>query len=193
MNAARMTGSPAGPVDPALGMALRPELQPNEQLRWARQPAAGRYARSKSVLVVAMGIFFVVFANFWIGVVQAVGIGFGYGFFWMFGLPFLVIGLCLVFSPVYRYVKARRMIYAVTDQRVLTLSRFPSYRVQSFERGQLGRLDKKVGRGGVGDLIFHSATKEWIDRTETIRHGFYSTPDVAGAEQQIRRIIADER
>lgn len=196
MNDTRFATVSGGPVDPALAMSLQPELDPKERLRWARQPLPGRFAFSRSIAMVLMGLFFVVFSNLWMGIAATFGAAAGGTFgqvgqlFWMFGLPFLIIGLCLVLSPIYRFIKARRMIYAVTDRRVIILSQFPSRTVQSFERQRLGRVDKKVGGGGAGNLTFFTEIREGYDSNHTARYGFFATPDVAGAEAEVRRLIA---
>jgi hypothetical protein len=68
-----------------------------------------------------MGIPVTAFAIFWMALAsqqtkQISGPG---SFFPLFGIPFIVVGLGMLSSPLWRGRKALRTVYALTDQRAI--------------------------------------------------------------------------
>src|SRR5260370_1371922 len=69
--------------------------------------------------LVPFGLLFGGFAVFWVGsaaFLGAEGVG---GFFACFGVPFVLVGLALVLSPVWLRKKAANTVYALTDRRAV--------------------------------------------------------------------------
>src|SRR5512139_1652604 len=105
-----------------LQQRLRAELKPGESIAWAGQPNPDRYMKSGFKL----WLFFIpwtAFSLFWI----AGASGFrmpqfnsGWSLFPLFGLPFLLIGLGGLSSPLWLRLKARSTIYAITNRRAIS-------------------------------------------------------------------------
>src|SRR5262245_1821880 len=102
-------------IDPSL-------IDPGEQLIWQGKPYPIRYALRKAAYTFPFGIFFFGFSLFWIYGAYMAGnkatnqVGFA---FWMFGIPFVIVGACMVLSPAWYLFRATTTTYALTDQRVI--------------------------------------------------------------------------
>ena len=141
---------------------IQSELQPGESLQWTGVADAGRAALS-ALPASIFGIPFAGFALFWITVAyrgsHAVSksasnpIGGVFSLFPLFGLPFLLIGLGVVFSPLLAYFKAQKTVYAVTDKRVLVVICGRTRTVRSCTPADIVSVDHRERAGGTGDVI----------------------------------------
>src|SRR6516162_286502 len=144
---------------------VQAELQRDESLVWVGQPRPDLAARGACFLV-AMGVFFVVFSLFWIGMALFVGgmfarQGIGPGgilpmIFAVCGLPFVAVGIFMLSSPAWLRARARRTIYALTDRRAIVWEAgwFGTTMTRSYTRAGLGRMSRQENADGSGDLIF---------------------------------------
>src|SRR5207237_9018675 len=102
------------PLPPDLAARVDAELAPGERLVWTGQPRPDLAARPAFCLL-PFGIVFGGFAVVWMvmaGVVTA-------GFLAPCGLPFLAIGIWLMFSPLWLRRMARNTAYGLTDRRAV--------------------------------------------------------------------------
>ena len=164
-----------------LQQRLRAELKPGESLAWAGQPNPERYMKSGFKL----WFFFIpwtAFALFWI----AGAAGFrlprfdsGWSLFPLFGLPFLLVGLGGLSAPFWLRRKARSIIYAVTDQRAMSIEGAKSITVKSFLPSDIGDVERTEHQDGSGDLILRSESyKDSEGDRQTRQHGFFAVDDV---------------
>ncbi len=142
------------------------ELQPGESLQWTGTADASRAALS--VLPAAIfGIPFAAFALFWITTAyrgthaisksaSANPIAGVFSFFPLFGLPFLLIGFGIVFSPLLAYFKGLKTVYAVTDKRVLVITDGRTRSVRSCTPADIISVDHRERTGGTGDVIIRT-------------------------------------
>jgi hypothetical protein len=166
------------------------QLDPGEGLLWSGSPEPMRMALS-AMPATALGIPFTGFAAFWIYMAYtmtskspAPG---PWSLFPLFGLPFLFIGLGMLTSPLWAFLAAGRVLYAVTNRRALIVGQFFSTKVQSFPHADIHELESVERAGGSGDLYFGSravVTRSGGVRIQRI--GFIGIPDVRGVEQLIR-------
>src|SRR6266568_1851621 len=106
---------------------VTPQLDPGESLLWCGVPDPSRIALS-TLPAALVGIPFAGFAAFWIYMAytmtskasRAIG---PFAFFPLFGVPFLLVGLGVLGSPLWAYLAALRTAYAVTGQRAMIISR----------------------------------------------------------------------
>jgi hypothetical protein len=141
---------------------LRPYLLPGETIEWTGRPKQG-------VAFSGSDVFFVPFSLFWLGMVIWM--------FWGFGKPTLRSSEAFPFSAVQilfltvgtyaflgRFIidalHRKRLDYAITDQRVLIVSRFPLFRVTSLARKPELPITMAQHRNGSGTLSF-GGTKSW--------------------------------
>lgn len=169
------------------------ELGKGERIVWIGQPIPSRLARS-TLPIVLFGIPVTAFAFFWI--VTASGIrGLGFPgpscFFVLFGIPFVLVGLGMLTSPVWMYLKAGRTVYAVTDRRALVIDGglFGGMTVRSFEPASMTGLTRTQFADGSGNLIFQREYRPGGRHGRFIAIGFFAIPDVKAVEDHIRELV----
>ncbi len=106
---------------------LQRELESDERVLWGGRPDRGRWFMPVDWLLVPFSLFWCGFVVLWealaLTAVGAKGVGIvGYAFP-LFGLPFVIIGLYLVFGRflVRRWIR-NRTFYALTDKRAICVA-----------------------------------------------------------------------
>lgn len=169
------------------------ELQPGEQLVWTGQPLPSRFAR-RSLGLVLFGLPWTAFAVFWIAGASHFKVpdfSHGSGFFPLFGLPFVLIGLGMLTSPLWLRRRARRTVYALTDRRALILGGggWGSRAVRSFEPEKLRDLRRVQHRDGSGDVIFERTwSNHGRNADQTTDYGFLAVREVKDVEARVRQL-----
>lgn len=164
-----------------------------ERLVWCGQPDPLRIATS-GIPISLFAIPWTSFALFW--VYAASGFQFppdftegGFAYFPLFGVPFVLIGIGMLFTPLYQYSKAFRTVYMVTDKtaRIIILGRTKS--VHTFSGADLDLLQRNERKDGSGDLIFRneiSFTTKGNRKVKAI--GFYGISHVRSVEQHLAKL-----
>ena len=128
---------------------FRDYLLPAERLLWAGRPRRGIRLSAAAAFLVPFSLLWGGFAIFWNVMVWAMDAPF---FFRLFGLPFLVVGLYLIFGRFLHDAWVRgRTLYAVTNRRVLILR---GARLVGRDIGRLSALEIEQSRGGRGSIRF---------------------------------------
>lgn len=173
---------------------LRAELLPGEAIVWAGQPNPGRYRRSGCLL----WLFFIpwtAFSVFWIAAAAQFRLprfDDGWSFFPLFGLPFLLIGLGGLSAPLWLGIKARSMVYAVTNQRAITIEGKGSITVRSYPAASIGSVERTEHQDGSGDLVFR--TEETVSgrgKRRIRRYGFFAIGEVRKVERLVEAMRRD--
>src|ERR1043165_109328 len=81
---------------------LIPYLQPGEQLLWTGRPKGGVLFRKSDIFVIPFSILWGGFAIFW--EIMAAS---GPFFFWLWGIPFVIVGLYLMIGRFFYDAKKR--------------------------------------------------------------------------------------
>lgn len=179
-----------------LQQRLRAELKPGESVAWASQPNADRYMKSGFKL----WFFFIpwtAFALFWI----AGASGFrmpkfdgAWSLFPLFGLPFLLIGIGGLGSPLWLRRKAGSIIYAITSQRAIVIEGAKSITVKSYAAVDIADLERTEHPDGSGDLVLRSEHYRDSDGDrQSKRHGFFAVENVRHVEHLIENLIQANR
>lgn len=171
------------------------ELGPDEQLLWSGQPNPKRVMMQLDTFIpvafsipwTVASIFFICAATgFKIPDFTKAGVEF---FLPLFGLPFVLIGLAMMSTPYWKYRKAQRTIYAVTNKRCLIIVKSTwSKKVKVFLFPQIGSFEIKERTDGTGDLLF--AREKYTDaegQPYTKRIGFLGIPEVRNVEQILEK------
>lgn len=169
------------------------QLDSGERLLWAGKPAPSGAAVG-SLPMTVFGLLFAGFAAFWIWAAagglsrSSGGVESGPGaFFPLFGIPFLLVGLGMVFAPLWAYVGAKSTVYAVTDRRAMIIAGSGTKSVRSFTAEEIGEIVRVERADGTGTLMFASVPRTTSKGHTTIsRVGFVGIPDVRRVEQLIR-------
>ncbi len=147
-----------------------PHLMPGEQLLWAGAQEKRRISLLTCLPSMIFGGFFGGFAIFWMSLASQAN-----GAFWLFGSPFLLVGLGIFFSPFLKRAKHRN--YAITDRRLLSLTK------QELETLQLELLINPAfqihsPRKNVG-MVSYDVIEPSLERT--------SAPAFSGSNTMIRQ------
>lgn len=99
--------------------AFQRYLDPGERIVWAGGPRQGVIFSGRDIFLVPFSLMWGGFAIFWESTVVLTG---GPVFFALWGVPFVVVGLYLIFGRFIADAWVRsRTVYALTDQRALIL------------------------------------------------------------------------
>jgi len=137
--------------------SVQAELVAGEQVLWSGQPVRAFFCK-RDILELPFGIFWLAFSIFWMW--GASGHfnnpkNKGPAWFPLFGIPFVLIGVYLVFGKFfYRSWKRTRTYFAVTNKRVLVVTDAPRKTTISAYLEALPAITKSIGRNGVGTLRF---------------------------------------
>jgi hypothetical protein len=142
------------------------ELSPSEKLIWVDRPASVIHHAFTSIGSFLFGIPFFAFAVFWTWMasepLRRGGIdgppGFSY-FFPMFGIPFLLVGLGMLLAPLWSAFAARHTIYALTDKRLIILTKYPVRNFQFWPLEKLDDITRSGSTNGPGNLYFAKKTQ----------------------------------
>jgi hypothetical protein len=183
-------------LPPEIQQQLQGEMRAGEKQIWAAQPLPGLY-RLQSIGFFIFGLPWTAFAIFW--VVSAAGITShglsGFGFFPLFGVPFVLIGFAMLSSPFWLGKIASRTVYAITNQRaiVMTAKAFGGLTIQSFEPQRLTSITRNQRADGSGNLVFEQFTQRVGTGTTTVRRGFIGIENVRQVEDLIHAtLLADK-
>lgn len=184
-----MMTSPA--PSPELDSILRRELLPGERLLWSGRPDPSR-------LRAIFGIWFfavpwTAFALFWEAMAllpwlasthTPLGIQWSFGIiFPLFGLPFIGIGLTMLWMPFKARRKAAQTIFGLTDRRIVRVTAGATRESASVLFAQMGPIDVTADADGYGSLRIQTGTRLDCDGDKvTERFDVMGVPDVARLE-----------
>lgn len=163
------------------------ELDPGEKILWIDQPIP-KFWNAGSIAMFLFAIPFTAFSIFWMGGVawitsQDSNAPAGINFFSCFGLPFLLVGLGMLSSPIWMYRAAKKTIYAITDKRAISIVGGRMMKVRSFQPEQLKNLERIERSNGSGSIIIEYETFTTSKgRTRNRPHGFMEIRDVKRVE-----------
>lgn len=130
-----------------LDRAVKEELKGMEKLNWVGQPIP--YKRMFSAFSVWLfSVPWTAFSVFWIhGAMNQAETG---SIFPLFGIPFLLIGVCMLLSPFWQYFKSTKTAYVITNKRAFTLELFRGVNIKNYYPDSIGNLEKKSDPMGLG-------------------------------------------
>jgi hypothetical protein len=129
------------------------EVTSSEHVLWAGQPKQGVVFRGSDAFLIPFSLLWGGFAFFWeASVLQAPTAP---GFFPLFGIPFVCVGIYLIVGRFFADAKQRsRTFYAITNERILIISGLFSRRVKSLNLRTLADLSISEGSNGEGSISF---------------------------------------
>jgi hypothetical protein len=203
----------------SLRTTVEDELDPGERIEWLAQPLPGRSFPWAALFPMLFGIPWTAFAIFW--VVMAGGFfeqgpqDEGRFFFALFGVPFILVGLGMLSSPIWIRRRLRKAVegtaYVITDRRVVVFDK--GYYGEGLVPAMMGGLAKRMGGGlnirsyypadlkniertqrddGTGNLLFGEIlfSSETNGQTSITRSGFFSIPETKDVERRLRDLAA---
>jgi hypothetical protein len=185
-----MTASP--PLPPALDQALRRELVTGERLLWQAQPLARKLRSGFGAWLFAIPwtVFALVWESFsilpWLdssktpdGMKWTFGIAMP-----LFGLPFILIGLWMMWAPIRAMRQAGNTVYGLTTRRLIRLIEGRKRSVESVMLDQIGPINRSESADGTGHLSIQTQSHVDSDGDRiTERFEVAGVPDVARLER----------
>ena len=182
-----------------LRLALERELDASETLQW-HEWQLGRID-PRHFLIYVFAVPWTVFALAWTGIAAtAAGMsdqsGFGL-FIWafpLFGLPFIAVGAWMLSRPFLPLWERGRVLYVVTDRRVLKLSIGRELSIKSAPADRIGLVQRSERADGTGTLslaISIGRDSDGDKQTETFDIG--PVADIMGAQAAMDRIARNAR
>ena len=147
---------------------LQADLLKEEQIMWTGQP-------DPNVIFSTSDIFLVPFSLLWGGaaiffeIIASIGIVNGRinqpsggppgWFFLLWGIPFVTVGLYIIFGRfIYKAWRKRRTYYAITNKRVLVLTKGFGRDLQAAFINTLPAVNKSIRSNGIGTLKFGNSS-----------------------------------
>lgn len=131
---------------------LQMYLGPRERLLWSGKPREGLFFRRGDALLVPMTALGLAFAVFWMFAAASSGAP---PFFVAFGVP-VVLSSLYYFAGRFLWdaAKRKRILYGLTDERVIIISNFPVESVDSLSLQAIPQLSFTRHRDGYGTITF---------------------------------------
>ena len=144
-------------ISPSATDQFGPFLLARERILWSDRPKQVLIFVGRDAFLIPFSLLWGGFAIFWNVAVwtipdtsQAPD-----WFFRLWGLPFLVVGLYLIVGRFWHDAAVRRrLVYAVTNQRILVLRGSNSSKVRSLDIHRLPRLELSEYNDGTGTIDF---------------------------------------
>ena len=175
-------------------MSERLILDAGEHLLWSGRPQPTAYALKKATLTFLFGIPFFAFAVFWTWTALSFSAGREPQYFWLFGVPFLLIGLGLLLSPLWQSAQARATTYTLTTRRAVIDTTGPLARRISVPLEQIPFIELQPGRGRPGHVLFREVAAPYRNAfPTTTKDGFIAVPDADKVERLLRDAVAKLR
>lgn len=190
-------------VDSLMSDEVNSEIQPGERILWTGRPQPLRYVmRDMPRILGALGtlgigvVVLLVFSQFWNGMGVGFRISEGFNPFAQFNTMFLLVAVLIILGGVgpaaLDYLKAGRIVYAITDQRLLIIT-LPALwwgrSVQSYGQHDLRAVARRMHGDDIGDVVFSSESyqvrSKYGHRTRTREVGFFGVPEARRVEQLI--------
>lgn len=187
-------GFTPGSVRYRLDLALHRELQEGESIVWQGMKLAR--VEPASFVIYLFAIPWTAFALFWMSMAaMATSASDGGILGWafpLFGLPFVAIGLGMMAVPFLAFFQRGRVLFAVTDRRVLKLSLGRELEVVSVPASRIGDIVRRES-GDASGMVELSLSTTIIEyggrRTSKMQVG--RVDDVKGAYEAI--LVLSER
>jgi len=129
------------------------QLASGERIEWVGRPNPKRYFTRQDAVLIPFSLVWCGFAIFW----EAAAIRGGANtFFALWGVPFVAIGLYLVFGRfIFRAYRTKRTVYAVTNRRVMTIVRGRrGEAVNAMYVRSIPNVSTNIGSDGRGSVEF---------------------------------------
>lgn len=128
------------------------ELGPNERLLWSGRPKQGFTLRAFDLFLIPFSLLWGGFAIFWeVGVITS-GAPF---FFWLWGIPFVLVGIYFIVGRFFvEALQRTKIYYALTNERVMIMSGLITRSVKSLNLLTLSEINITQKRDGTGTITF---------------------------------------
>ncbi len=172
------------------------ELEIGESIRWVEQPIP-RFFTATSIGGFLFAIPWTSFAIFWVSMALRASV-----FFALFGIPFVLVGLGMLSSPIWLRLSARNTVYLITNKRALSISipvssfgNILSTTIRNYPPSKLKDIYRKERADGTGDVVMavqQSTSNINNRRNQTTQEiGFMGIHNPQEVEKMLRQLAQD--
>jgi len=148
------------------------ELLPNETILWNGQPSLEKTFTKFDIFLVPFSILWGGFAIIWFVIATVVG-----GIFGLFGIPFVVIGIYIMFGRfLVKKENKKRTYYAITNARLLVIKTDHKGNKKSLHSAQIHSITGEVvsyDKKGIGTIVF-GTTPYWFRMYQNTGMDFFT-------------------
>lgn len=160
-------------------------LNSKERVLWNGAPHPAQFAFRKGWMTFVFGIPFLAFAIFWMTMASKADVQFS-----LHGIPFVIVGCCLVGSPLWHAFRGARTMYALTNQRAVIDTTGPFARRITVPLQQIQFIELRGGSGvPYGDVLFRETPASSYQALSGTKDGFIAITDAPQVEQLMREAI----
>ncbi len=165
---------------------LREHLNQDESILWAGRPKTGIIFRQIDIFLIPFSILWSGFVTFWIYITYTSGAPL---FFIFFSVPFVLVGLFLLFGRFFYDVKQREnTIYGLTEKRIIIKSGIYSRKIQSIALETLPDIQYREKQDGSGTILLG---KSWIRQSRIIKN--YKLDLIPDVKKVFNKITEQQR
>jgi hypothetical protein len=179
------------PIPRELEEKVRHELESGERILWMEQPIP-RYFTAMSTGSFLFGITWTAFAIFW--TCGAAGFKMpdfsqgGFSLFPLFGVPFILIGISMLSSPLWSYRKAFKTVYVITDRRAIIFDAGWTTTIRSYPPDRLQNIYRREKSNGTGDLVLGQSVGSGSEGERQMQLGFLNIREPKKVEQMLKKL-----
>jgi hypothetical protein len=170
-------------------MMISEEVESGEKLLWVGVPKQGVILKKSDIFMIPFSIFWGGFAISW--EYMAISSMNGFQLFPLFGIPFILIGLYLIFGRFFLDAKSReKTFYSLTDKRVIVITTLFEKRVKSLDLKRITEISFTKRSDGYGSIIFNGGgyrDKNSSENSENVVTEFELIENVEEVYRMIRR------
>lgn len=168
------------------------ELEPGEKIVWMEQPMP-RILTAQSLGLFLFAVPWTAFAVFWIFAAAGFRMpDFGRNgvliAFPLFGIPFVLIGVGMLSSPLLMYLKTKKTVYVITDRRAIIIESWRKTTVKSFLPESLKSIVRKERSDGSGDVIINGFSYSLNGNKNSNEIGFFNVRNAKEFERMLKEL-----
>lgn len=182
-------------LDPSIPWQLQEivqrELDRDERVVWSAMPKP-KYFSGPALGTFLLAIPWTAFSVFWI----AGAAGFKIpqfnnvaDLFPLFGIPFFLVGIGMLCSPLWAYRNSLNTVYLITNRRAITIDGGMSYTVRSYTPEKLNETFRREHQDGSGDVIISRHSWRDSDGDKQMQElGFLRIKDAKSVESMLKEL-----
>ena len=157
-------------------------ISPNERVLWKGRPEKGITFSQHELMTIPFGIFFTLFAVFWISMAMSAGL------FALFGVPFVLVGLYMAGGRfLINEIMKRSTAYVITNKAII---RKRGSRINVWHGNELHNMQVFSHRNGTTSFMFSSISVHYTGRptANSTLFGIENVRDAKYVSEAIKQI-----
>jgi len=135
---------------------FRGELNPGERIVWSGQPQQGLLLRPSDIFMIPFSIMWGGFAIFWEFSATSGGAP---SFFMLWGIPFVLVGLYMIFGRFFfDSMQRKKTYYALTNERVIIISGVFNQSTKTLDIKKIPEINISTKGNGSGTITFGASS-----------------------------------